>query len=853
MTNLNKLTSAAGRAIAMCIGANRGLGLAWGRAVKLAMLAALFTFGTAWAEPCERLAADLATQAQQDEAAFDAEFNRCISNYPDQYVCGHMISPYKAVVSGSVGYITWTYCNPPSQGGACSTGKTDPVTCDACPPDQLWNDALGACFPAIDKDTSTPPPLNCTPKVGDPIYALTGAEEETVETALGIGQNNLNFTYNSQPYGAPPPGSSMTPAADLPGLGVYWHGSLFRRLVVQSNMLAAKALRGDGKLVSFTGDGTGVFTGGADGVMLLTSTTTGYRLQDPQGHSIETYDATGRLLRIDGLGGVVAIFTYSDATTAAAIAPAPGYLIFVDDGFGRRMSFTYSLAAGADPVAGGRLAQVVGTSGEVIVVTFDANDMLSKFTWPDGSTRSLIYDAPKTPTLLTGVTDESGGRYVTIGYDAQGRANTSTLAGGVDAFSIQYATPPAYTTSIVFDDVQRVFWIYHLLTTPLQTTVTYPNGQAVGIDAVAPLGYPLPSARTQPAGSGCSATTSAVAYDANDNPASTDGFNGTRTCRTYDLTRNLATVILEGLPSGPSGKACPADLASYVPAPADAAHPERKTTTAWHPDRRLQVRVAEPKKLTTWVYNGQPDPISGTVAACAPTAPNLPDGKPMVLLCTRYEQATTDATGATGMSAAVAGATRQWSYTYNQYGQVLTETAPKQSATDTLSHTTTYAYYADTALSGNVGHTLGDLHTVSNALLQVTTFTSYDGAGRLLSSSDANGAVTTSVYWPRGWLKSQTVTPAAGAPLTTSYAYWPTGLLETVTMPNGSTLSYGYDGAHRLTDITDAAGNKIHYVLDNAGNHTSEQVSDASGALASTVTRVFDALNRVQSQTGAVH
>ncbi len=113
--------------------------------------------------------------------------------------------------------------------------------------------------------------------------------------------------------------------------------------------------------------------------------------------------------------------------------------------------------------------------------------------------------------------------------------------------------------------------------------------------------------------------------------------------------------------------------------------------------------------------------------------------------------------------------------------------------------------------------------------------------------------VTTLSYFPRGWLQTQTVTPAAGAALTTTYAYWSTGLLKTVTMPNASTLNYTYDDAHRLTDVVDGAGNKLHYVLDNVGNRTSEQVSDASGNLASSVARVYDALNRVQSTTGAMH
>jgi YD repeat-containing protein len=357
----------------------------------------------------------------------------------------------------------------------------------------------------------------------------------------------------------------------------------------------------------------------------------------------------------------------------------------------------------------------------------------------------------------------------------------------------------------------------------------------------------------QPTGSGSSASATAQSYDTNGNLSSYDDFNGNRACFAYDATRGLPLVTLEGLAGGASGKTCPASLASYTPNASDATHPERKVTTTWHPDWVLKSQDAEPKKLTTWVYNGQPDPIAGTTATCVSPATTLPDGKPLAVLCARYEQSTTDATGGQGPLATVSGATRAWTYTYNQYGQVLTETTPKQSPTDALSHNTTYVYYPTTSFSGAVGHTMGDLNTVTNPLLQVTTFLTYDKAGRLLSSKDANATVTSMTYWPRGWLRTQTVTSASGSPLTTTYDYWPTGLLKTVTMPDASALNYAYDDAHRLTDITDAAGNKIHYVLDNVGNRTSEQVTDVSAHLASTVSRVYDQLNRVQSTTGAMH
>ena len=83
--------------------------------------------------------------------------------------------------------------------------------------------------------------------------------------------------------------------------------------------------------------------------------------------------------------------------------------------------------------------------------------------------------------------------------------------------------------------------------------------------------------------------------------------------------------------------------------------------------------------------------------------------------------------------------------------------------------------------------------------------------------------------------------------------YWPTGQLKTATSPDGSTLTYTYDTAHRLTDVTDAVNNKIHYDLDDDGNRATETVSDSSGLLAAAVYRVFDLLSRTQSTTGAAN
>ena len=187
-------------------------------------------------------------------------------------------------------------------------------------------------------------------------------------------------------------------------------------------------------------------------------------------------------------------------------------------------------------------------------------------------------------------------------------------------------------------------------------------------------------------------------------------------------------------------------------------------------------------------------------------------------------------------------------YTYDAAGRMLT-------AKDTLNRTTTYAYYATAAFSGTApnetGHAAGDLQTITNSAGYVTQFTLYDRAGRVRQMIDPKGVVTDIVYTPRGWTSSVTVTPTGGAARTTSYTYDNAGQMTGATLPDGTTLGYSYDAAHRLTGVTDAKGNTVTYTLDNAGNKTGEQVKDPSGNLQRNITRVYDALNRVQQVTGA--
>lgn len=67
------------------------------------------------------------------------------------------------------------------------------------------------------------------------------------------------------------------------------------------------------------------------------------------------------------------------------------------------------------------------------------------------------------------------------------------------------------------------------------------------------------------------------------------------------------------------------------------------------------------------------------------------------------------------------------------------------------------------------------------------------------------------------------------------------------------TLAYGYDAAHRLTSMTNQAGNKIVFTLDALGNHLQTQVVNGSSQVLMTNSATFDSLGRLLTSIGAAN
>ena len=877
---------------------------------------------------------------------------------------------------------------------------------------------------------------------GNPINALTGAKKDHLSTGISLGGVELSLVYDTTSK-IPAQGDLPTSFVQPNAFGVLWRSSFHHKLQVAANRKSALLSRGDGRIINFAGDGSGTFTAASDNPHKLVSITGGYRFTDSFTGTLETFDAAGKLTSLATVGGAVLTFTYSaDDLTA------------VQANDGRVVRFAY---------ANGLITQIGAPDFGTIVPAYDANNNLVSLTWQDGKVFGLLYENAQFPWALTGKMDENNSRLSTYAYDSAGRAISTEYANGLQKFAVSWASPPVRVVTDEFDATNNVINRTHSWISPSGTSVTQPNGQSVGIEAQLVAGMPQISSQSQPAGSGCTASTSNVAWDASGNVLSRNDFLGYRTCYAYD-SGNREIVRVEGLAAG-------VDCSTVTPTNATLPTGARKVATTWHPDWRLPALVAEPLRKTTTVYHGQSDPFNGGATANCTSAAARADGKPLALVCKRVEQATL---GNGNVDTAVAA--RANSFTYDSLGQVL-------SSVDPNGKTTTFAYYtntafgdnfdphigsvtlllhgngangsttivdngpngksptatgnasistgqskfggssiafdgagdyvlipystdfafgagdftietflyknannantsriwnpngdlkdgvslsidgsgnfavylstdgtnwtqsqpvvanlangqwyhlavtrsggsvfafvngvkyvvtatlgtaamstntaagrviggqagADRALNGYVdefritkgvarytsnftpptqefshsvptlastGHTIGDLQTVTNPAGHATQFNLYDLAGRVRQMTDPKGVVTDVTYDGRGRVGTITATPPGGTARTTTYTYDDVGQLTGVALPDGTSLIYSYDAAHRLTGATDARGNSVTYTLDNVGNRIAEEVRDPSNVLQRSISRSFDALNRLQQVTGAAN
>jgi YD repeat-containing protein len=564
--------------------------------------------------------------------------------------------------------------------------------------------------------------------------------------------------------------------------------------------------RADGRVIMFDGS-TGAWKADNDVNSQLLElkdsfgVRTGWRYTEASDETDE-FDAQGRLIRVSDTAGNFETLTYLSS----------GLLDRVTDRYGRFLQFSYDTS--------GWISSIQVPGNRTLNYSYDNEGHLVSVIYVGAAGATAGADASKTyhyeslPELtrwsLTGITDEANNRYATFAYDSTGRAISSEHAGGVDKVTIEF--------DALGTGGHRVLRYRNTPTAVSATEEFGFAGTTAGVNSF--------TSYLQPAGAGSAAVSRSRSLDSNGNVNIETDFKGATTTRTFDTLRNLETKRVES----------------------SASASARTISTQWHPHWRKVVRQAQAKQIATYVYQGQPDPTAANALAnCLATgAPLLSNGKPMALLCKKVEQATTDETGASAFTAVASGTARVWTYSYGIDGRLLVENGPRTDVTDT----TTYEYYAVTDTAGPAKFYKGDLKKMTNSVGQITTYDEYEASGRLQKMTDPNGTITTMTYHVRGWLTSVART-AGTVTQTTTYEYWPFGKLKKITQPDGSYLGYSYDPAQRLVGITDNVNNMVLYTLDNAGNRIKEEYEDPSGLLKRNVTRAYDALNRLQSITGA--
>jgi YD repeat-containing protein len=681
---------------------------------------------------------------------------------------------------------------------ACLAGKTRDFVSGACTT-SLKNTGGGGC-----REPN---------RVGNPCNAGTGTkfQVETIYRGSGAAPLVEQLSYNSHVLADPRP--NWTGA-----YGTGWKGHYERRITVLGILALIRAERPDGQELEFHPPSSGnIFTSDDDVSDRLerlvdgAGNTTGWKYTVAADDSIEIYGPTGKLLSIANRAGLTSMLAYSDATVA-------GLLITVSDPWGRAIQYTYDSQA--------RITRMTDPAGGTYDYAYDASGNLATITYPDGAIRTYLYNehvepanytqGANLPNHLTGITDENLARFATYNYDTQGRVVSTEHAGGAQKVALEYTVDGVSTK----------------VTDTLGAIRTYGITTKLGVmknEAITPTSVDEPCPSCGPA---------VTTYDPNGNVASRTDWNGVKTCYGYNA-RNLETVRVEGLPGT-------TECGSVTLAGAALPAGSRKIVTEWHPTFRIVARMAEPKRITEYVYNGD----SG--ASCGFNGTTLVPG----VLCSKVVKATTtDDNGASGFDAAPSD-TRSWSYTYNANGQVLTMDGPRTDVADV----TTYAYWGNTDPSFGKR---GNLQSITNAAGHITGVGAHNAHGQplviyqQLTAGDLNNWLTTTLTYD---LRQRLTSRNVGGELTT-YTYDSAGQLIKVTLPDNSFLSYSYDPAHRLTGIQDNLGNRIAYELDWAGNRIKEcifalgvaGVCNDSGYQQATQfrRREYSSINRLSQELGA--
>ncbi len=525
----------------------------------------------------------------------------------------------------------------------------------------------------------------------------------------------------------------------------------------------------------------------------------------------ESYNEEGVLQKIEDRNGRILTMQYD-----------LDQLIAVVDDAGRTLTFAYEyfddIPTGNDNAERkNRLTTVGLPDGQLIKFQYDANGMLERAIYPD-ATPAISTDNPyrryeygngtnATSYQLTGLFDERGIQYASWQYNGAGQAINSehgAPGSGIDKVSFVFN---ADGSSVV--------------TNPYNQSRTYTFALINDVKKITSMSNACPA---------CGVNFAARTYDANGKTDIETDFSGTTTDTDYDA-RGLLTQKIESANQAATKRTTQTDWDATFKVPT-----ERRVLNAFNVLEAKTKYAYNARGQTTAVCQIDPSNASAMAYVCG-SVTNAPVG---------VRQSTTTYCEAADVTAG----------TCPIIGPAIASNGPRTDVSDI----STFTYYqtddATCATSPTTcPHRKGDLWKVTNALNQVTEYTSYDGAGRALQMKDVNNVITDMEYQARGWLTARKVrgtdnlTEADDA--ITRMEYDAAGQVSKVIQADGDFVDFTYDAAHRLTKISDALNNSITYTLDNTGNRTAETTKDPGNTVKRSLSRVYDTLGRLQASKNA--
>jgi len=501
-------------------------------------------------------------------------------------------------------------------------------------------------------------------------------------------------------------------------------------------------------------------------------------------HINESFDRAWKVTLSDGT-----VEIYDTAGALRSIDRSDGNQITLIYSYGKLSEVTnqtgHSLTLGYATISSKdiHITSVTNHTGQTWVYAYDTNNNLASVTNPDSTVRTYHYEDPAFPNYLTGITDERNVRVETYGYNAEGRAVFSTMPGNVDRVDITYNTDGTRTVMGSRPGQVSTYGINVQNSKSLVTSIDGPGCSSCGI--------------------------------------------GNSTYLYNQVTNNLESKIVKGLTT---------EYGNY-----DAVgNPGFMTEAAGTPNART----------TSYTYTGSDtNPGAGyrfRSRVATKTEPSIYAGASKVTTYTYDIYGNTTSITVNGFTPSGTPESRTTILAYNgPLHQLSSIDGPRAGTADT----TNFNYYADDVAQGNnrarLQSVTGPLGIVLRSNIQ------YSATGKVLSEARPNGLDLTYTYYP-GNDRLETLTQTAGGESrTTRWTYLATGKVETITLADGSaaatTLTFGYDSARRLEQITDGLGNFLRYQLDTEGNHEKEDIYDSGSVLRRSLTQTFDIYNQLDT------